>query len=141
MRLMRYIGIPVAALAGLIGGYLIGQTQVSPGDLTFMDQVGKALANGIVQLTRILIVIAPIVLAVGGLLSIRAVRLWLTRAYEAVSVGLIAVGKLRAAFDNGVALTQIPMSVSVLAGLAIVGCSLFAAYVVAALIGLIGTLA
>ena len=137
----RYIGIPIAALLGLIGGYMIGQTQVSPGDLTLLDHLGKAMANGVVQLTRIVIVIAPIVLAVAGLLSVRKVRLWVTRAYEAVSVGLLAVTKLRAALEGGLRLSQLPMPAAVLAGLSIVGCAVFAGYILSAFVGLIGTLA
>jgi len=139
--MLRYIGIPIAAVLGLVAGYLIGQTHAGPGELTFADHIGKALANGVVKLTTLSTVTVPIVLAVAGLLRIQAVRLWITRAFEGVLVGLLPVRQLREAMKDGLLMSQVPMSAAVLAGLSIMGLSIFAGWLIAALIGLIGALA
>ena len=68
----RYIAVIVVAVVALAVGYLVGAANVTPGDLTFSDHLGKTLGNGINQLVRIAIVVVPIVLAVAGLLRFRA---------------------------------------------------------------------
>ena len=137
----RYIGVIVAAVVALGVGYLIGAANVSPGDLTFADHLGKTLGNGINQLVRIGIVVVPIVLAVAGLLRFRAVRLWLAPAYEVVQVAVTCARQLAFFFAKGGKLSQLPGPAAQVTGLSIVGGAVFAAAVVSAFIGLIGLLA
>ena len=137
----RYIGVIVAAVVALGVGYLIGAANVSPGDLTFLDSVGKAMGNGVTKLITILVVTVPIGLAVAGALRFRAVRLWLAPAYEVVLVAIACARQLEVFFRKGGKLSQLPGPAAQATGLSVLGGSIFAAAVVSAFIGLIGLLA
>ena len=136
----RYIGVIVAAVVALGVGYLIGAANVTPGDLTFADKVGKAMGNGVTKLVTIVVVTVPIVLAVAGAIRFRAVRLWLAPAYEVVQVAITCARQLGDFFGKGGKLSQLPGPAAQATGLAVLGGSIFAAAVVSAFIGLIGLL-